>query len=441
MNAKSIYMIFFAFLAMLLLSFGCGDDDDDDSGGAGDDDDDDNDDNDDDNDDDDNDDDNDDDTTQWPPNDHIDLGKGYLEASAAGYARMEFDLALDEVPGHPDALYGLILGNSLHEFDVISIIVAYAEMILGFETPERLDEDDSLQDLLDTLVAEIMDGLLYVRHDELMESYDAWVATANAPDFELVKMPIILNFDTVAEPGGLYDDSEAEAAMAVSLMVSSLIHHLTALNVDLPLSYVFFLGDIDFGSYSTMEVVSIVVDYILRILHEPAYPDFLTFGTEGVEEIQAAGLDFGKGFMGAYNTFNLMVQGSPDQEVLGYDDTNENGQWDEGEHLVVPPYGVLSADQDEIAWEMADMFYDLAASFYDGTEMDVDPDNPNPFKLSGLNALLRALGVPGFIPDWDTLAIDFGAFYADPQPEFIRTQLLILLTLLQAVLPTPPDYI
>ena len=381
----------------------------------------------------------DDDDDDWPENDHIEQGKIYLEASAAGLARLEFEAALGEVPGHPDAYYGLILANSLHEFDVVSVVVSYIEMFLGFNEPDS-KEDDNLEDLLNTLLDEVMDGMFFIRHEQLMDSWDDWKHVDPEREFELTKMPIILNFKTVAEPGGLYDYTEGLASTAVTQMLTGLIHHLTSINADMDLSYIFQMMDIDFGSYSTTEVVSIVVDILLALINAPGYPDFLTLGQDGVEEMQGAGLMVGLGFLTAHETIEAMYTDMGPREVLGFADFNDNGQIDVGESYTVPGFGLLDSDQEELLNDFDQLFYSLAQSFLDHTQYDLDPNNVTPFNLSGLNTLLKALGLPSLIPDLDMLDVDFGGLYLNADTNFIKNELNLILNLLALVLPPPPPY-
>jgi hypothetical protein len=426
--ARFLLVLMIAFFLVAGLGCTCGDDDDDDDDTSDDDDDDTVDDDDDTIDDDDDDD------------DHVEKGKEYLRASAAGYALAEFELALDETPDNPDAHYGIILANSLYEFDTISVIKSYIDMFLGFIEPEKglsEKEEETLQNWLDELLDEVLSSLILDRNERMIEAYDAWMAIEDAPDFELDKMPIILNLVTVAEPGGLYDIDEAKAARALSLMLAGLIRHLVALNIDIDISYLLTLGSIDASGYSTLEQISIYVDYFTNLLNEPAYPDFLTFGEEGIEELKAAGLELGLGFSGATETLASMRTGVPNQEVLGYDDVNGNDAWNAGEPYVVPSYGALDADQMAMAEALDGVFAAVGASFLDYTPFDNDPDNPSPFDLTDLNPVLVALGIPGFLP---SLEIDFGANYLDPDPEFLRDDLLTILNVAAFVLPPPPPY-
>ena len=417
-------LIVFLLLAQMACDCDSSDDDDDDNDDAADDD-----------------DDNDDSGSDWPPdNDHIEQGKQYLQASAAGLAREQFLLALNDVPGHPDAYYGLVLANSLHELDVVSIIMAYVEMFLGFQEPEKSDEDPSLQDLLDELLEQVMDGLIYVRHEQLMEAYGLWLAHMPDREFELEAMPIVLNFDTVAQPGGLFDTTEVTAAAALSQILAGLIHHLTSLNVDLDLGAVFYLMDIDFNAYSTQEVLSIVVDILLGLLNDPGHPEFLTFGAQGIDEVKLGGLTAGLGFLAAHETILAMRDDLGDQEVLGTLDENGNGTWEIGEPYQVPPYGSLDDDQTEMLYEFDQLFLSLASSFLDYTPYDPNPDQVTPVNLSVFNVLLRAFGLPSLIPDWDFLTVDFGAMYVDPDVDFIRNELTRILNLMAAFLPPPPPY-
>jgi len=198
--------------------------------------------------------------------------------------------------------------------------------------------------------------------------------------------------------------------------------------------------DMDFGSYTTTEIISIIVDMLLDMMNNPAYPDFLTYGEQGVEEVQVAGATMGLGFIAAHETIENMRNDMGDQEVLGSVDYNENGIWDYGEPYIVPVFGELDSDEEEALAAFDQLFFALGQSFLDYTEYDNDPQSATPFCLCELNPLFDVLNIPLFFPDIDLFTIDIGALYVDPDTDFIRDELKLILNLLALVLPPPPPY-
>ena len=377
----------------------------------------------------------DDDSTPSDADPFIESGKAYLRAGEGNLARVEFNKGREADPLHEGCWYGLVLADALHDFDTISIIVSYVEMVLGYQPPSR-DIPQTGQGFIDDLINIILDGMLFQNTDELVAQVEK--LRQEHPDviFPLDRMPIILNFEEVADAHGDYDFPDAQAAEAFAQIFSGLAQHLTALNLDFNLGLLFELTGIDWGSLPIDELLGLIVDYALALVDDPMFPDFLTLKNDAAD-FKAAGLETGLGWYNAADTFALLIAetGSQDNEVLGYDDANGNLQWDENEHLIIPSWGVLDDEQNNAAWAFHNLFGHLADSFLDYTVYDTDPENPQPFKLFYLNEVLDALGLPGLIPDWEFLTIDFGAMYRDADPTAFKDQLLAILYLIDAFLP------
>ncbi len=427
-------------LALLSLLFvvgcSCGDDDDDDDSGDDDDDDDDSDDDtaDDDTADDDTGDDDDDTPSDADP--YIEQGKYYLTVGAGDLASEQFRLGMAADPDHQDCWYGIMLGDTLHNFDVLSIIITYVNMIIGYQPPGQLrDLPQSGQEFIDELVGRALEGLVFENSAELVEQ--AQKVRDDHPDivFDLTRMPIILAFEEVADAHGDFDLAEAVAAQSAAQIGSGLLEHLTSLNLDFNLGLIFELMEEDLGSLPFEELLGVIVDYGLLLFDDPIFPDFFTLKNNAVP-FREAGLQLGLGLRNAAETYREMITETDEKdEVLGYDDTNDNGKWDEGEHLVVPPYGTLDDEQNAQAWAFAGVFDHLADSFLDYTDYDDDPNTATPFKLSYLNPLLQSFGIPGLIPDNELLQIDFGAAYRDADPDQLKNTIVLILTLLDSFLP------
>jgi len=435
-----------AGLALLLAACGCAGGDDDDDHGADDDvgDDDTTDDDtvdddtadDDTTDDDTTDDDTVDDDTPSAADPFIEEGKKYLRLGAGDLANEQFQLGMEADPPHEDCWYGIVLSDTLRDFDVVSIIDAYVEMILGYQPPSALDIPQTGQGFIDALVDAALDGLLIEKSDELIEQAERLRAEHPDVDFELDRMPIILNFEEIADVHGEFDLAEGIAAESIARQLSGLTQHATALNLDFNLGLIWEIADINWGSLPFEEMLGLIVDYGLLLLDDPIFPDFLTL-KDDAEPYRAAGLELGLGFLNAKETYETMIAetGGETDEVLGYDDPDGDGVWQEGEHLIVPPWGILDDAQNQQAWAFRDVFSHLADSFLDYTDYDTDPDNPQPFKLAYLNPLLESFGLPGLFPDIPLFQIDFGASYRDADPTQVKDTLVLILKLLDMFLP------
>ncbi|MDP8222654.1 MAG: hypothetical protein P9L99_04785 [Candidatus Lernaella stagnicola] len=445
MSRRGFFSIRLAWLLVLVLLVfvvvGCGGDDDDD-------DDDDNDDQsptdddttgDDDtaDDDDTTDDDTGDDDTTSPADPYCEEGKQLLRAGAGPLAALQFRAGLELDEDALDCRYGLVLADTLHQFDTYSIIYAYVEMFLGYQPPAAADDDwpQTGQAFLDELLNRLLDGLLIDASDETIANVE-WLRL-NAPDvvYPLDRMPIILNFEEVCDAHGDFDLPDAVAAEAWAGIVPGLLGHLPALNLDFDLGLVFELTELNFDD-DIIEVIGTIVDYLLRLFDNPFYPDFFTLKDDGQLFVDA-GAKVGLGFQHAEEVFALLVAetGGQENEVLGFADLNDDGIWQPGESLVVQPWGELDQDEMQAADAFRVLFGQMAASFLDYSEYDSTPGTPEPFRLAYLNPILRAFGIPGLIPDSDLLVIDFGAAYQDVDPTSLRDTLVTILRIADLFLP------
>ncbi len=448
-SSTRYWLLLLIAAALFVSGCGCGDDDDDDDGG-GDDDDTQNDDDtsDDDLDDDIADDDTGDDDTgagceEDPPstNAHTLAGLDYLVVPAAPLARVEFQAALAEDPDDQDALMGLILADAVATFDAMSLIQTYVDYILQGYEEQAKDDDGNLQYFIDDLLDELFGALFLQLSDEIPDLVEQ-ASQVECLSLELTALPIWQDFEEIANVSGDdWDMSEAMASYGLVAPLSGAVRLLTVLNFNLDLSYLFGLVDIDFGSYSTTEIISIIVDILDKLINDPAFPDFLTMADGGLEDFMKIQFELGLGFRAAADTF-VTIRGETDDQVddvLGYVDVNGDLAFESDfDHYFIPGYGELDEDGMSIAGAYENMFRDLGDSFLDNTEYDVDPANPNPFDFASLNALMRGAGLPPLLPsfDWELNA----GFEGDITEDGLRNTLRTIVNLLQTLLPPPPPY-
>ncbi len=455
MNKSILHLIIATMLIMGICMFlsgcGCGDDDDDDNDAGDDDtaspdDDDADDDTADDDVDDDVNDDADDDCEEAPAstNENTLLGLQYLGSGIGGPARLEFLTALDADSEDQDALYGLILSDTLMNFDTIGLIAEYISMLMGNfiepdETARADDIPDSGQGFIDDVLEIALQGLVLQYTDELIERVPQALETP-CLSLELENMPMYLNFDLVAEPGGDdWDYGEVQAGAAVGWALGGVIRILTALNLDFDLSVIAFFMDFDWDSYEILDILAIVVDVLQNTMNDEAYPDFLTYGEEGLAKMQQAQIDMGLGFMYAADVYDHIRAETDDQadDILAFADLNANSQWDEAEPFVIPPWGQLDDEQMAYALAFEEIFIAVSASILDNTEYDDDPDNDAPLNLNDFNSLLSAMGIWPILPG---VEMPLNEFFESAEIDGPREALISLLNILDLVLPDPPAY-
>lgn len=418
------YILLILALAAILLATGCGcDDDDDDDDPSGDDDDDDN----------DTAPDDDDDVT-WPDDadELIQQGKDWLAVPDGDRARLYFMDALELVPGHPEALYGVVISDLVHTTDVVSIVVDYVMSVLDYGGPVKGKEADA-DDLINGMLQTMLDGLLRERALELIEYAD--LAAEAEATFEHPGIPIYIHYENVCTLSTEFDYGELWASAALAGILDGALYHLYSVDLDFDLSHAFRLVEtIDFDQVTTEEAVAAVVEVLLDVLTDPGFPDFLTIPEENAEIAREAGMEVGNGLDKWLWTFDAINAETDDQadDAMGYVDLNGNHKYDPNEPYVIPHFEQLDAAQMDLNQDILEMVVGLRNTFWDYTEMDVDPNNPNPFRLKLITPLVEYAGLPGWIiPD---MTLDIGAWYLDPAGSGLKDTLIIVLRIVDLFL-------
>jgi len=378
--------------------------------------------------------------------DLLDDGRQWLTIGEGDKARLAFLDALAIAPDDPEALYGLVLSDTLHTVDVLSIIYDYllsfieeggpvaagaSKGIVG-DQGDREGPEGWIDDLLDM----IFHTLLLDRARELV---DTSRTCRTIPDiaYHHEGIPIFIALDHVADLAGEFDLGELYAAEAFTLLIDGLTSHLLVLDLDFDLSLAWRIGDIDFASMPVPEAIGLVTAMLIDLVADPNYPTFLTMSACGMDAFTEAGLRIGLGLDQWLQTFAAVAAETDDQadDIIGYDDLNSSGTFDHGEPFVIPHFGVLGAEEMNVLEGVLVLVASLRDSYLDDTPYDPDPESRSPFCLSSLNPLLEALGVPVGLPG--SVQIDFGAIYANPRPWRLKTTLLVVLQLVQLIFPEP----
>ena len=381
---------------------------------------------------DDDDDDDDDDDTSPNVDELIEEGEYWLSVPDGDRARLYFLEALEIIPDHPEAMYGLVLSDTVHTTDVISILTDYI-MSLDYGGPVK-GEKPSSDDLLNGILQRVLDGLLVERADELIE-YAELTGLAGG-EFDHDGIPIYINYENVATLSTEFDQPELYAASAMAGVLSGLVYHLYSVNLDFDISHAFRLVEFfDFGNASTEEILAVIVEVGLAILTDPAFPDFLTITEQGAENFQEAGMRLGDGLSQWLLVFPAIKAETDDQtdDVMGYVDANGNYIYDEGEHFFIPHFGELDDEAMTLNKQILALVMGLRGSFYDYTDKDLDPDNPNPFQLELLKPIFTALGLPAWIIP--NMELDIGSWYLDPAGSGLKDTLITILRIIDLFVP------
>ena len=378
MNIKGITLLAALFLIIAIVGLcGCDCDDDtytdstDDDDGPFDDDDDD-----DDNDDDDDDDDTCDESVHDPL---IVLGKESIGDQDPETAYDYFVDAVSACPNSADAQMGMIIADF--------------QWIL-FWIHETFDSPPTGPDGTGPALQEIVESELMPLAEDCIELADALSAEAPKTRFYLSKAPMWYQGEHLAleMPGewDIYDAANAEAFAQVVLGVSKILLSLNMAWDD----QLFANNPLPDGS-DIFTAIGHYADLLLQMYDDPNYDAFLTLETGGDVTMSEAGVALGQGLFAIKGNVFGMRDEVDDQEddVAGYVDENDNGQWDPGEPFKLPFFGAMSRDTNLLALDLFYMIEALGKSILDGGPGDINPDRPDWFWLSKLNFILELTDV------------------------------------------------
>jgi len=373
-------------------------------------------------------DDDDDDASPWPENEWINEGKWWLALGDGDRANVYFRLALEEVPAHPEANYGLVIGNTLHMTEIISILWDYIDS-LSYGGPVKADEDN----ILDTFLDEVMNGLLFANALEQFEYVE--ICREHHYTFrQSDPIPIIIHFEHFDDISGRFEDAALDFSLILPKLLWGLVGQLTALSLDFDITYALPIMDLDWDDW--LPALQTTVDILQALLNDPMFPDFLTLPPENLADFQEAGLQLAGGFdayLSMLDNIETDTHGRP-EDVVGFVDLNGNGVWNYHEPYRIPGFGELDEEEMVLFEALRFAAEKLRNSLWDYTEYDVDPENLNPFHMAYLNPLLDALGLPPLIPDWGLFELDLGAVFADPGEDGFKDLLIIIVNLADLIL-------
>jgi len=358
-------------------------------------------------------------------------GKRCLAVGDGVCAWDAFNEALGIDPDSTDANFGLVLADQLLLSDLGRQLLYILSILAG--TPQESAAKNHQPLEFGSFLQGMLDEVLVGKSEEMESSLDV-CSQRESFRFDLDNYPIVWNGRVLDEVEGEWDSAEAAFLFGPVRLLGGVVGSLVAydLNFDVTL-----LAGIDLDG-APAEVLGRIIDVMLDILNDPDYPDFLILTDDGDETLQQAGIAFGFASLAFPNGFVLVRAETDDQadDVVAYVDRNGNGGYDEGEPYRVPIFGELTSEQSELIPLIEELCTRVGASFLDGTEYDLDPDNPNPFLLSDLNDLLVALGIlPS--PLLPSIPFDLGKPFREPTPDGLKNILIEIFTWLDGIFPAP----
>ncbi len=350
----------------------------------------------------------------------IEAAKAFLVAENGDAARAAFLNILEDYPECAPAHFGVALADQLRFIAIVDELFSY---IYDPFPEERATIDvgaivvDYVRNLLKPLVTEILEHLEPCRGAESLKF-----------DIERFSLRILgMEFLVYA---GEYDVGDALLQSAEFTLLSAALD--TVLSFDLSFNFQIILDR--YQQWGEMDVYSMIIDILdtfLSIFDDAEYPDFLRLTEEAETLLPQAGLSMGWAWQYYHDGIEIILAEEMDaiRDVSGCGDRDGDGLCGPSEFV----HGVFYSFPAELHELMMPVEIALRDAYWDNTSLDVDPDNPNPFRLNKLNSILRYFGIPGLLLP---IGLDLGAMYCDPDPNTVRITAQAILNLLKYLVET-----
>ena len=349
-------------------------------------------------------------------------GKELLGNGQATEGYEAFADALTVCEDSVDARMGLALACQMQLEREVYILIDFLLSVI----PEANDDKSFGSTLQTTLLNHLFPKAL-----EMLGHAKAVRAAPVGWSFYLEKYPFMVEGEfedrVILDMGGEWDHADAVIMEAEAEFYSSLI--LSACSYDLTLDWYWVKHFPDVGMTNPLDpaqwlaLIHGVTGWLLDVIDDVNYPTFLLLrGELGVQFMTDAGYSTGSWLTLLNEAAGMMLLETDDQtdDVSGYVDENQNGQWDEGETYKLPYIGRMTTDQNLVWLGLIDVALSAGYSAWDGGEMDVDPEVENEVLLSEFNFFLEALGLEAILPP---IGFNIGPKYNDPQPEQLKESL------------------
>ena len=356
------------------------------------------------------------------PIESVDRCKAFLESGNGDAARACFHDILDDYPVCADGHFGVALANELRFIGIVDKLLSH--ILDPFNEKGPIDVGaiivDYAENLLEPIVREVLEHLEHCLEEDSLR-------------FELERYPLeILGLEFLVYVGE-YDQGDVLLHSAEFNIIAAAID--TILSADLSFDFQIVIDHIEcWEGMEPLDIVQDVIDMILEILSDPGFPDFLRLRDDGFWRMPRAGLEMGHA-LDLFNRATDAIRSEKQDEardVSGCDDRDADGSCDPEEFIHGLVYSLPSALHERLqVVELA-----LRDSYWDGTELDGDPGNPNPFTLDRLDPILEYFGLAPLLPTW---SIDFGGLYGSPDSGGIQRSARILFIIIRLLLDLIPS--
>jgi hypothetical protein len=291
--------------------------------------------------------------------------------SQDGYA--SFASALLVCPDKADAKIGMLIAQA----QWLSFWLADA-----IENPPVKGVTEDLQTLFDQELLPVSAEMLTLADDLLTNHQNA--------RFYVAPLPFVIDEGHLLfDLGGEWDIHDIANAKSYARLWEGVGRFLIAFN--LPFDEALFANNPPPAAGTLFDTLHHYTGLFLDMYDDPAYSDFLTLAENGSQNLADAATHLGLGFSEIKTNFMAMRTETDSQydDIAGYVDANENGQWDEGETFKVPYLGELPVGTNSTIVDLFDLLEKLGYAFLDTGPEDPHRLLPDWFNLAEFNFILE----------------------------------------------------
>ncbi|MCB9480020.1 MAG: hypothetical protein H6684_03160 [Deltaproteobacteria bacterium] len=323
-------------------------------------------------------------------------------------------------PGDAEANLGIAIGLFVQYFNLIDELITTLGSLgaksatVGDEKTAFIENPDNLGSG-DTIV-QLIGGIFDEPLNEAVNACTNATADEDAVFSHVRSIPVNFSGGSILTfAAGDWDREDILLMESVSRLLRGLEYWIlsTDLNFDASILLVYLSLDADaMGAANTQALLQALND----ILHDSDYPNFLLEGDLADARMPVAGIDLGYFFADLADA--VRGAGNPDA-FMRYIDFNGDRTHQLDEPYQIADLSVAASDVQALIPTLLVIADAMNASLWDGTELDLDPDNPNYFDLALFNALFTQLGL-GFL-HIDSIQADLGGYFQRQEFGALRT--------------------
>lgn len=348
-------------------------------------------------------------------------GKQSLEDGRGDLAYLRFIEAERLRPDDPAASFGLLLSDAqqlVHFADeFVNLLSAFSPDSAG-ASAKTLPEDNvanGMEPGTGRVVAMFLDLIFDDFLDEMVIHAEAAVADPDL-QFEVGAVPLSFADQTLLTFNGDWTRDDIVLLAGSAHMLRAFMDMLLSVDLNFDIAALLDFLKLDAASLPEGEYFDRLIEMVQLFLTDPRYPNFLLANHQADTRMPRAGIQWGY-FCDhtAWSLSHLDDAAGP----VGFTDVNGNGVREKGEPVRLGDLDPTSDSLTPAVDVLIPLMEMLAASFWDYTDLDIDPDASNAVDLSELNDELPDDGIFAFLQLPET-SIDVGAFFRNPDAAALK---------------------